>query len=269
MQYDKSGNFMKSFKTDGYYPDGAVTDSGTLLLYVINQTRQIDDTTSVYSLIEIDTEGTVLNRYPNSVPRYVESLRGGGLTFSGSLVSPLYSYNGHIRFNELSSDTIHTIEKGSMTPYAIMDFKNMKVDYAPDLSFTNSQEEKKAIFAKNDTKIMVYHISETNRFIYLYLVWGYGIENIFCIYNKESGELKNLGAEGMINDIDGGLSFFPRMIKNDNLKITWKNADEFKEEILSKDHDAQKAKYGEKFEKVYQLAKSLKDDDNQVLILAK
>ena len=48
-----------------------------------------------------------------------------------------------------------------------------------------------------------------------------------------------------------------------------KSAEEFKDEILSLDYDNQKAKYGERFDKVYQLANSLKEDDNPVLIIAK
>ena len=81
--------------------------------------------------------------------------------------------------------------------------------------------------------------------------------------------MKHLKNEGFLNDLDGSLSFFPKKYFKENEFVSWKSAEEFKEEILSLDYNAQKAKYGERFEKVYQLANSLKEDDNPVLIIAK
>jgi hypothetical protein len=271
-RYDAAGNYMGSIQTENDFADdfsdGVYTGKKTFLLYTPNKVKLMNDTAFVYSLVEMDTLGNVLYAYRNHVPRYAESLRGGSVMFS---IAPLYVFDGHIRFNELANDTIFTveIEKDFMNAYAIMDFKGLKINYTPDLSQTQSPAEAKAVIDGYNHKISVRKVSESGNYVYLWLGWGYGGKDAYCIYSKKNGTVKNLGTDGLANDLDGGSSFFPRVIEPDGTKVAWKDAADFKEEILSKDYETQKAKYGDRFEKVYRLAQSLKEDDNPVLIMAR
>ncbi|MDR1201454.1 MAG: hypothetical protein LBL58_07490 [Tannerellaceae bacterium] len=57
------------------------------------------------------------------------------------------------------------------------------------------------------------------------------------------------------------------MIKADGTKVMWMQAEDFIEQIVSLDYNKQKEKFGEKFEKVWELASQMKLDDNPILIL--
>lgn len=116
----------------------------------------------------------------------------------------------------------------------------------------------------------IFDLFENDTYLFIRLLKGLSDEIFYhIIYNKKTKELKLLEENAFYNDIDGGVSFFPIQIERNGDMIGWKTAEEFKEEILSNDYTAQKAKYGERFERVYQLANSLQDDDNPILIIAK
>ena len=155
-----------------------------------------------------------------------------------------------------------------MIPYAILDLGRNKANIKNVPFSDNPAKMLEAMQNLNGHAVI--RVLENDNFLFICLTRkGLSGDVINCLYNKRTKDLKLLKDEGLLNDVDGGIPFFPRKHIKENELIAWKNADEFKEEILSLDYDTQKAKYGERFEKVYQLAKSLKEDDNPVLIIAK
>ena len=135
----------------------------------------------------------------------------------------------------------------------------------------NDSPEKKIEALKNLNGHTIERVLDDDSFLFISLTEkGLDGDIINSLYNKRTKKLKLLKNGGMLNDLDGGISFFPqKTLKDGEQLIDWKSAEEFRDEILSLDYDAQKAKYGERFDKVYQLANSLKEDDNPVLIIAK
>lgn len=68
--------------------------------------------------------------------------------------------------------------------------------------------------------------------------------------SEVAGEIRNVGKEGMVNDLDGSIPFFPRFIREDGAKIMYVDAEYFLEKAPSGD-----------------LASGLKPDDNPVLVV--
>ncbi|MDR1331924.1 MAG: 6-bladed beta-propeller [Tannerella sp.] len=244
---------------------GVMTPGRTVMFYKSNMNVFAGDISAVISLFEMDTLGRVLRTFPNPSPRYVERRRTYTMT-----ESPLYVYNGDICFNEFGNDTLFVLSGDTMSARMIVALGDLKMDYNPDHSHLTPMEGLALVNA--ETKLDFSNVWEDDRYFYIQIgIGSTGVNGSHqCIYDKHANEFICLG-DGFTNTLDGGIRFFPQpgKVLPDGTKIMWKEAVEFKEEMLSTDHDIQKAKYGERFEKVYQLALALEEDDNPVLILAK
>jgi hypothetical protein len=265
MKYNFDGTYLEtvgmSDREDSWC--GVLTPSRTIMFYRGNMNVFVGDTSSVISLFEMDTLDRVLRTFLNPSPRYVE--RRKNYTVSKR---PLYVYNGDICFNEFGNDTLFVLSGDTMSARLIVALGDLKMDHNPDHSHLTPLEG--LALVREEKKLDFSSVWEDDNYYYIQIgIGGMGIGgNHHCIYDKHANEFICLGEHGLTNNLDGGISFFPAEMQN-NPKIMWKNAEEFREEILSKDYDVQKAKYSDRFEKVYQLALSLKEDDNPVLILAK
>jgi hypothetical protein len=177
-------------------------------------------------------------------------------------------YENNVYFNEWGNDTLFRVSGDSMTAKLVIDLGDLKLNPVPDLSHYTPLEALR--YTQSETALSIGSIWEDPTCYYIKIKYGYVDKQVsYCLYNKHTGDFVCLGATGLTNNFDGGLSFFPWKTEPDGTKIMWKDAADFREEILSKDYETQKAKYGERFEKVYQLALSLQEDDNPVLILVK
>lgn len=275
MTFDKNGNYINSYPLEASTINGEIvrvrynqvvfTPDNTLLTYNGNSVRTYEDTSKVYSLTEMDTKGNFVRFYENKNPRYLESITG---TMSMT-IRPLFIHNDLVYFNEYGNDTICTVRNGIYTPHAILDLGKMKMDHNPEGSPVSTVEEMLAYQFADPTKWMIKNVFENDDYMFIQLSWGLKDDFLYCTYEKQTRKLTLLEDNGLHNDIDGGIAFFPNHQERTDEMIMWKSAEEFKEEIFSKDYNIQKAKYGERFEKVYQLANSLKDDDNPVLIIVR
>ena len=270
IKYDKNANYLRNFQINdeinGLYKNGTFTPNNTMIISFVNRVYNYGDTTIVYNAIEIDTVGNILNKFVNYSPRYAESSM---MQITSSAIPFLENFNGSIRFMDFSNDTIFTVSGDSMTPYAILDFGKNKttliLDIDPAASFNKAKNDE--AFAKLKGHAIMEVNENDNYFFIVFTEKGIGGITPGSTYNKKTKELKLL-YRGFFNDLDGGPYFFPRKCFGD-VMIGWKDSDKFKEEVLSMDYNEQKAKHGERFEKVYQLAKSLKEDDNPILIFVK
>jgi hypothetical protein len=265
LKYTFEGTYVESIKMDGYFACGVMTPSHTLLFYNPNSNVLKGDTSSVSSLIEMDTLGNRTGIYLNPEPRYVER--------QNNFIEPrrpLYLYRGEIRFSEFGNDTLSAVSEGTMSARLIIDLGRLKMDHNPD--FSGMTVEEMLEYVKSEEKLCIRNICEDDNYCFIKIgrgLGGSGNDAVFnCIFDRNTEEFLCLG-DGFSNTVDGGITFFPEKSLPDGRKVMWKNAEDFREEILSLDYMVQKEKYGDRFEKVYQLAQSLKEDDNPVLILAK
>jgi hypothetical protein len=76
-------------------------------------------------------------------------------------------------------------------------------------------------------------------------------------------------SQGIINDLDGGPNILPITIKDENTVIAMVEAIELKNYIVSDSFRNSKPKYPEKKRELENLANSLKETDNPLLILVR
>ena len=256
--YDQKLQYSKSIPNTERMYFGKSTPEGIFLMYLGCLYRLVGDTTTIYSFMELDTLGNVLTKIPNSSP--IES------SFNGMILGtvPLYKHKESMRFMDYGNDTLFTYTKNEgKVPYAIFNLGSMKRDV--DISRYNEQQ-----IAELSSKFAIYNICEDDRFLYISLVWGVDYNKFqYILFDKNTGELKNLGNHGFVNDIDGGVSFFPQSIEDDGTKVMWMDADSFIEKISSSDYQTQKDKYKEKFDNIRELASKKEDDDNPIFIITK
>jgi hypothetical protein len=98
------------------------------------------------------------------------------------------------------------------------------------------------------------------------------------VYDRRSGEIRFseptstdnfLYTSGLYNDIDGGPRFFPNIVVNDSTMVMWAEATDLKYHIASDDFKNAVVKYPEKKQKLRELADSLAETDNPVLMVVK
>ena len=75
--------------------------------------------------------------------------------------------------------------------------------------------------------------------------------------------------KGLINDINGGLSFIPRYYTGNNEVVDVWRADDMKEMLTEEYFATQTIKDNQEYEKLRELLKNLKEDDNPVIVIAK
>jgi hypothetical protein len=163
------------------------------------------------------------------------------------------------------------VSNDRVTAKFVFDLGDLKVNTIPDFSNMYKSPAKLENFVNSETGLSIGTIWEDKMCYYIRVNQGFTESNRtnYCIYQKQTGELIRLNENGLRNNVDGGLPFFPQQVEPDGTKITWQSAEDFKEAILALDYDVQKSYYGERFEKVYRLASSLLEYDNPVLIMAK
>ena len=273
MKFDSNADYVRQFRiddvgnryNDGVFDAGVFTPQNTMILGYGNRVTTYDDTTTVYVAIEVDTVGNIIKKIVNNSPRYAR-VRGGQIRGYNPLVGV---FDDNIRFMDYSNDTIFTVSGNSTIPYAILDLGKNKTTFIIDLDPTRAPTPSDIDEALDKLRgHAIRSVLESS--IYLFItITKKGLSGTkYSTYNKKTKELKLLKNDGLLNDLDGGPAFFPKKRIGDAM-VGWKAPDEFKEEVLSMDYNEQKAEYGERFEKVYQLAKTIKEDDNPILMIVK
>lgn len=75
--------------------------------------------------------------------------------------------------------------------------------------------------------------------------------------------------KGMINDMNGGLSFIPRYYAGDGIVVDVWNVEEMKDMLTDEYFASQKIKDAQAHQKLKEILRNLKDDDNPVLVMAR
>lgn len=237
-RYDKDMNYLESIRLAERYYGGLTTPWGSYLMYLSSSFKLVGDTSAIYSFAEIDTSGKVIGKIPNSSP--IVS------TYRGMIYAPVpfYKYEEVVRYMDYGNDTLFTFsENGDRRSYAICNLGSMKREVDTH-GFTPGQMEELS------SRVLMENVCEDDRYLYLTLRWGVTDNMQYILFDKRNGKIRNVGKEGMLNDLDGGVPFFPRLIREDGTKVMYVDAEYFLEKVPSGD-----------------LASDLKPDDNPVLIL--
>jgi hypothetical protein len=115
----------------------------------------------------------------------------------------------------------------------------------------------------------------TPRVVYQDITLMYNTQNVLGIFDKKIQKLifckptstdNPLFTSGIYNDIDAGPRFFPKKMVNDSTMVMWIDAKQLKDHVASDDFKNNEPKYPEKKKKLEDLANSLTEFDNAVLM---
>lgn len=239
-RYDQEMNYLESVRMVERYYGGLTTPWGSYLMYLGCQFKLVGDRSTIYSFSEIDTSAKVIRQIPNPSP--IVS------TYQGMIFAPIpmYKYEDAVRYMDYGNDTLFTLSpNGERSAYAVCNLGSKKCEV--DIHGLNPQQLEGLA-----SKVLLENICEDDRYLYLTLRWGVTDNKQYILYNKRNGGVRNVGKEGMANDIDGGVPFFPQFIREDGTKIMYVGAEEFIEKASSNG-----------------LASRLKPDDNPVFVMVK
>lgn len=258
--YDHNGNHQRNIKLpvddDGFKFDAIEFFGSSLFMgQGINMGRGDHD------WIVMDTLGNVLSKKHNPYPEF-EGRKGGR--------SSLSKINGNILYWDNFKDTIFNIHPDfTFTPVCVLS----KGEYKFPMT-TEEYNPPDFYLKKASSYIYLYTILETSHtFLFQYEIFR--IQKL-AIVDKKSGkmivtDLKE-SENGINNDIDNGLSFVPTKyfeIGNKNYLAAFIQPFELKKHVASDVFKNSTTNYPEKKKELEELANSLDENDNPVLMFVK
>jgi len=237
------GNFKLSFENSGFveFPPEHIT-------CFVPQSRHYINKNEIYicNLKGQPIDSITESRLPF---KWKKDNANGGVKFYRSNNSLLYMYGFY--------DTIYTISRGGKKqPYISLGLKN-KIK-SNDIKIKNLPGKVQYPDFLSTTRI-----KETDSFFFLTVVKGYGVyyefEGHTLIYDKSTAQLTYCSR--LVNNIDGGMPFWPAYIFNNKELVDVYTACQIIE------HSGSKQITTKRSEKFNRLVNSLKIDDNPVLAI--
>ena len=222
-----------------------------------------------FVFIEHNEQGDTLQTVPNHISwKNDDQYYNMYLLFLNSF----YRFENKLHMKGWYNDTVYSYdENNKIVPKFFIDLKEYKIP--DDLIY-----ERKPTRSLPDDVCWVGALETSN---YNLIPYGYHFDMLKmkplkeeegCIlYNKKTKEgvaVKETKLGGFINDITGGPDFRP-IYTNDTLAIMAVSALDMKQYIDSDQFKNQEVKFPEEKEKLNQLKKTLKEDDNHFLVLVK
>jgi hypothetical protein len=241
--YDFDGNFKRDFKIEFPGRQFILNENNELIFHPFN--IPTPTTNAVYSWYIIDKMGKIQTKIANTLVRINKALIVP--------VSPLYMYNGNPYFMEFGVDTLYKYDNHVKKPYAIFQLGNLKLPPDPTMS------EVQGI----NGKIWVSDIRETKKMLFVNLWWNLSDSISNCVFDKSSSSFSILKENGFVNDIDGGLTFWPKKIINDNLMLDYADAFNLIKYSKKKSKNDNKAETSQ----LDGIVKQLNETSNPVLII--
>ncbi len=180
-------------------------------------------------------------------------------------LTPLYRNEGNLFLKEFYSDTVFLFNQTDLIfePAVVLDRGGRLITLEAEIS---GSESRRAEYIE-DTKIIQFGDNVYAEFIDRadeYTRYGF-----YASFDKSRQYLMRIKEHGIINDIDGGPSLWMKTPLNSNTVLTWIDAFELIAFVNSDEFKNSTPKYPEKKKELEQLANSLDENDNPVLMLVK
>jgi len=259
MVYSPEGKFIRSFGLPGKSLSSIGMDGKNVFVFYLSAYEH--DTVNMQLL---DSRGTLLKSYTNKYKfergRAVVGYRGECL---------MYSLQNKLHFKEIFSDTIFYLDRQKMVPEMILNSGDKR--FTPEIRSQIIKEI--GDNPRNTPKIQGMSLTQNNLFEtnnYLFYSYNCDRKGRMLIYNKSTGRQIEIDSKtGIKNDWDGGPNIQLKKNKDDNTVFSWMNAFELKTYVASDDFKNATPKYPEKKKALEEMANSLDENDNPVLMLVK
>jgi hypothetical protein len=284
--FNTKGEFLKTFKSPGAF--AGATYHNWIVLTDTTYLVQIPDhaENGQYRIALINDKGEILKSF--AITAYFndhEAARGL------STMARFYKRNDKVFFKELLNDTIWQVDENSIEPIYVTNLGKNEFSYdyktLSGVSFVEKFIETvraSIIFESNSYVTFTINLGRKYNLDLDKVVIGpggqerMGIHQIIGLYDKQNDEFflvapsnvdHQIEPTGIKNDIDGGINFMPRYNVNDTLIASWFEAFELKMYVASESFKNSTPKYPEKKKELEELAASLDENDNPVLMLVK
>ena len=249
--YSSNGDFIRTMKVHSSKSSSLYCLDDKIIYY----NRNVDG--SVKNSFElINSNAEKISEHSNKYP-YVSKHCVNG--FSNECI--FYMFKDQLLSKEIYSDTIFYFDGQDFIPKYILDFGAKTMP--SEIRSTNDIFG----FLNNSSK----YVNQKNLFesyYYIFFEFYLNNRNYCCICSKKDKSVFFINSEkGFINDIDGGPRISPKAIMNDNTIISWIYPYQLKSHVASEAFRNSKPKYPEKKKKLEELANSLDENDNPVLML--
>jgi hypothetical protein len=194
-----------------------------------------------------------------SRPNFNKYKKIGKLQLYDESENIIFNFNNILHFKEIFSDTVFTIDKSNkFIPYLILD-SHRKSPTGQD---------------RANSEYFIEHIGE---FIYLtkffevsrYYIYSFGYNKLTrsFITEKNSNKKSEISTKTfLVDDITGGINFEPKFCSGDKL-YSWVDAHILKKYVSSETFVKSFVKNPQKKKALKELADSLKETDNPILIV--
>jgi len=98
---------------------------------------------------------------------------------------------------------------------------------------------------------------------------GLSDSSTYCLFNKQTLEITYILKDGLKNNLDGGIAFWPKFIYNDSILIDYKDAFSLLNIIRKKYPIDIKEKNSKPLNQFEMMARNLTETSNPVLIIFK
>lgn len=146
------------------------------------------------------------------------------------LGSPLYLFKNEVHFMEFGIDTLYYFHDNQRTPYAIFSFGDVKMN--PDPLITQSMVKNREMLTD---KLWPLKILENDTFLFIKLSHGMTNGYSCAIFNKNTNAVTFLKEDTFVNDLYGGIPFWPKEIVNDKILIDHVDAFDLLKHIVPTD----------------------------------
>lgn len=286
LVYTKTGEFVKRIKNPAGFDNVPFNNNWSVLsdsLFICQIRNVMGDAENKAIIFDWNTDTVQL------IPNYKKFHREKQSSRSEDGRAEFYFFENKLFYKEFTGDTLFKInEKNMLEPIYVFDLGKFKKPH--HLQSLSVAEASKIV----NNYIYINNLFETDNYFFLNYYFGehypfkkreysqnseiyLGIAPVLGIYDKQLGETflvksefdDDVNPNGIFNDLDGGLSFFPdARINNSTLLmifspyelLSYANSDFFKNSS---------PKFPEKKKEIEQLAKKLDLNDNLVLMLVK
>lgn len=221
---------------------------------------------NVFALL--DSEGKELQGIKNNLKWPTREI---DFSMAWSSYNEFYESKGNIYFKDMYTDTIYTLNKNNrIVPVMFLDMGRYKIPDNKRPSFITDRKQ-----ARNLMKGYMWgNVMESEKYR-LINAEGYSEnKNLLLMMNKANNNSvlvseKGNKYPGFINDIDGGINFWPRHIYADKWAYTIIPASDFIKYSNDNIRSGKKVKYPDKTKQLKKMIENMNEEDNQVIMIVK
>ncbi len=279
IEYKTNGEYIRtielpavgSLNASGYFPFGKVDDNSYVLCVNIIFPTDYHD----YSAIVIDSSSRVIHKilYTQKARAFMKKIAHVHLMFDSPITPILFTYKNSVRvINETDETILAVSENGKIDTAFILNYGKYSMTNFPELYstryvdapcvklFQGIFESSSFLFLSFRTgKLPIKHREITNRYgetVSLAASRAY--------FNKKTGRFSfvepiGLNEFGIIDDLEGGPSFWPVYISQDDYMVNYIDAIKFIEYAESNDVS----------ENLKKVAENLRETDNLLMVRVK